>query len=449
MNAEWNYKRFVKILLIRLLVVQGFLLAMFGAFLDLTRPDLLLLYAGLLVGAFLVWLAWAKPRKTRLGGAGCLLVTLFLLISGVLGCASWLGRLAGIPSGQLAEHASALFTLVILLGPTTYHWEILEQCYYQVHLAPQIQRDLGFESDTNTLEGTWPTGRRFLYLTRIQPGGAMDQAGFRPYDIVVDGGGFTEFWQRLEEARGGPPVPITVASWSDTAPVSERPTRQISVSIPPKNYSAALERELGFRCEVMYVKESGNWIGVVVVTKLHRGGLTESAGFQDRDILLNVGGVPTFFERLEQARGLAPVTLEVVPWLDPPDVADRPVRELILEIPPATDGKSGDRRCAPGSEQALQRDLGFRAGWEWLPHRGEWRGWPTVEDLQPEGILARAGFQNKDILLEGFSWRTRWHKARGNGPISVKVAAWMEPAPVRDRVPRRMALSIPGPDNRL
>jgi hypothetical protein len=449
MHAEWTYKRVFKILIVRLFVVQGFLLALFGPFLDLTRPDLLLFYTGLLVGAFLFWLAWAKPRKTRLGGAGCLLVTVFLLISGVLGCASWLGRLAGIPSAQLAEHASALFTLFVLLGPITYHWEILEQCYYQVHLAPQIQRDLGFESDTNTLEGTWPTGRRFLFFTRIQPDGAMDQAGLRPYDIVVDGCTFTEFWQRLEESRGGPPATITVASWSDTGPVSERPTRQISVRLPRRNYSVALERELGFRCEVKYVKESGNWNGVVVVMNLHRGGLMARAGFQDRDILLNVGGVPAFFERLEQARGLAPVTLEVVPWLDPPDIADRPVREFFVEIPPATDGSLGDRRGAFRYEQALQRELGFKAGWECLPHRGEWHGWPTVEDLQPQGVLARAGFQNKDILLEGFSWSTRWHKARGQEPISVKVVSWMEPAPVRERAHRQLALSIPGSDNLL
>jgi hypothetical protein len=66
-----------------------------------------------------------------------------------------------------------------------------------------------------------------------------------------------------------------------------------------------------------------------------------------------------------------------------------------------------------------------------------------VEDLQPDGILARAGFQSKDILLESFSWRTRWRKARGKGPITVQVVSWMEPPPIRERVRRQLTISIP------
>jgi hypothetical protein len=84
-----------------------------------------------------------------------------------------------------------------------------------------------------------------------------------------------------------------------------------------------------------------------------------------------------------------------------------------------------------------------------LPHCGDWHGWPIVEDLQPDGLLARAGFQSKDVLLEGFSWNTRWHKARGKGTITVKTAAWMEPPPLRERVQRRLTISIPGPGNVL
>src|SRR5579859_8185379 len=161
----------------------------------------------------------------------------------------------------------------------------------------------------------------------------MDQAGCRPYDIVVDDVSFTEFWQRLEEARGGAPIPITVASWTDIGPVSKRSTRQISVRVPRKDYSIELENELGFRCEVRYFKQGGLGFhcdvryfkkgpyltGVVIVTKLRRNGLMERAGFRDRDILLNIGAVPDLFARLEQARGGVPVTLDVVPWLDPSD----------------------------------------------------------------------------------------------------------------------------------
>jgi hypothetical protein len=442
MYAQPAYKWIAKGLITRLLLVQAVLIIVLG--LDLTRPVLLLLYAGLLVAAFLVWLAFARPCKMRLGGTGCLMVTVVLLISAALKCTSWLHQLVRLPSAGLAEHASALFTLVILLGPITHHWRILEECYYQVYLASRLKRDLGFESTTNTL---WPDGIKYLFFTDIQTGGPMDQAGFLPYDIVVDQCTFTEFWRRLEEARGGAPVPIAVASWADSGPVSKRPTRQLCVRVPRKNYSAALEEELGFRCALAFVKESGNWNGVVLVKSLSPGGLMERAGFRERDIFLDVGGVPHLFERLEQARGLAPVTLEVVPWLDPSDLAERPVRELLLEVPPSAKRRSRNPWAAEHMEMEkdLQRELGFKAGWERLPHQGRWHGWPTVEDLQPDGILARAGFREKDILLEGFSWGLRWHKARGQEPITVKVVSWMEPVPVRERVRRRLSLFVPPP----
>jgi hypothetical protein len=93
---------------------------------------------------------------------------------------------------------------------------------------------LGFSSDTNTLEGTWPTGDRYLFFKHIDPGSLMDQAGFQPRDIVVDPRGFTEFWYQLEQARGGGPFAVTVVSWADAAPVSERPRRQVMVSVPSK-----------------------------------------------------------------------------------------------------------------------------------------------------------------------------------------------------------------------
>jgi hypothetical protein len=132
-----------------------------------------------------------------------------------------------------------------------------------------------------------------------------------------------------------------------------------------------------------------------------------------------------------------------VPWLDPTDIAERQVRELALAVPPAADERTVHRWAAFRSEEDLQRDLGFRQGWERLPHQGEWHGWPIVKDLLPDGLLARAGFQPKDILLEGFSWRTRWLKARGKEPITGKVAPWMEPQPIHERIRRQLAISVP------
>ncbi len=54
MRTRPTYSWFAKVLGMRLFVVQVVLLAVFE--LDLTRPVLLLFYAGLLVGAYLVWL---------------------------------------------------------------------------------------------------------------------------------------------------------------------------------------------------------------------------------------------------------------------------------------------------------------------------------------------------------------------------------------------------------
>ncbi len=63
MGTRPTYSWFAKVLGMRLFVVQVVLLAVFE--LDLTRPVLLLFYAGLLVGAYLVWLTFAN----RGGGA--------------------------------------------------------------------------------------------------------------------------------------------------------------------------------------------------------------------------------------------------------------------------------------------------------------------------------------------------------------------------------------------
>ena len=401
MSDQHSYWWVIKFLIGRTLVVEAVLSPIY--LFNPPRLDLLLLYASLLTCGLLLWAKFKQPRRMHLAGTGCLVLSLILPLVAILGCIAGVIAVLGLSGSWIGEHAWALFTLVLISGPLIYHWMIIEECYYQVYRSPKVERDLGFKHDTNTLEGNWPTGRKYLYLAHIQPGGLMDQAGFRPRDIVVDHSSFTAFWVRLEEARGGPPVSLNVVSWSDAGPVSKRPMRQLSMSVPRKNYSAALEKELGFRCQVKYFKENDEWTGVVIVTGLKPGGIMASAGFRDRDILRHIGPVPHFFEMLEQARGRAPVTLEVVPWIDPSDLVNRPVRELTLEVPKATAQKV---RKHSWPELELQKDLGFTQGWERLCHRGKWHGWPTITSLLPDGILARAGFRNKDILLNdraGFS----------------------------------------------
>jgi hypothetical protein len=152
---------------------------------------------------------------------------------------------------------------------------------------------------------------------------------------------------------------------------------------------------LGFRCQVEYFKERDNWNGAVTVAKLQPGGFMERAGFQERDILLNVGGVPDLFARLDQARGSAPLTMEVVPWLDPTDLADRPLRELVLEVPVAADGGVRGRWASSFRLQKdLERDLGFKEGWECLPHKGEW-----FTCVRRVGVQNNPGKPDQKVLL--------------------------------------------------
>src|SRR5262249_49792177 len=154
-----------------------------------------------------------------------------------------------------------------------------------------------FKHEVNTLEGSWPTGMRYLYFERVQPGGVLAEAGAKPYDIVMDKWDLTGFFRRLEKARGGGPIPITVASRAGPGPVSQRPTRQILVRVPAKNYSLELERDLGFRCALEYIKDAGQCVAVLTVRDLKRGKPFDQAGFRDRDVILAEGGVPHFFEK--------------------------------------------------------------------------------------------------------------------------------------------------------
>jgi hypothetical protein len=174
MQERRTFGRMEMFTLAPLLWIQVILLVFCG--LDLTRPILLLSYAGLLAPAYLVYLTFGKPRWTRLARVGWLVVILFLLISGALWCASWLASLARISPGQLTDHASALFTLVILLGPTTIGWLVHEELYYQGYLAAKLKRDLGFEDTTNTLEG----GRKYLFFFHMQAGGGWTRQASSP-----------------------------------------------------------------------------------------------------------------------------------------------------------------------------------------------------------------------------------------------------------------------------
>jgi hypothetical protein len=233
MRDEPSFAWFGKVLALRLLLCEVIALLLVFPCFGLAQPMPLLGLLGLLIIVYFVCLACRRGRIKLWSDPGCSMLLLVLPMTLLVGAVSTLAHRAGLSPEWLDETAWGLFGVLGLLAPAIYHWNILEQCYYQVPVARRLRRELGFASDTNTLEGTWPTGRKYLYFQHIDPGGLMDQAGFRSKDIVVDPRGFTEFWYQLEQARGREPITITVVSWSDPGPVSQRPRRQVMIRVPP------------------------------------------------------------------------------------------------------------------------------------------------------------------------------------------------------------------------
>jgi hypothetical protein len=216
---------------VRFALIQGVVLLLF----DLDFSD-----SSLLVGSLAVVLAlyFARLRKStsRLSSSpGCTIVLLMPLSVALLSGLSVLTSSLASVSDWLWQESSVLFTLFLALAPGVYHWCILEHFYYQTDIQQRLECDLGFESGTNTMQGQWPGGEKYLYFKSLRPGGLMEQAGIGPDDIVVDLGGLGEFWARLEAARGGEAIPLTVASGSDPGLESKRPTRKVMVRIPTRN----------------------------------------------------------------------------------------------------------------------------------------------------------------------------------------------------------------------
>ena len=231
---EPSFTWFVKVLALRFLVCEGIALLVVSPCLGFAHPILLLPVLGFLIIGYFVRMAWRRGSTGLWSDPGCsvfllALLTTLMVVIGLTGA-----HLAGLCAAWPVETAWGLFAFLGLLAPAVYHWNIIEQCYYQVLIARRLQHELGFRSETNTLEGAWPTGHKYLYFQHIEPGGLMDQAGVQPQDIVVAPRCFTEFWYRLEKAHGAAPISIAVVSWADPRPVSQRPRRQVMIRIPPR-----------------------------------------------------------------------------------------------------------------------------------------------------------------------------------------------------------------------
>ncbi len=71
---------------------------------------------------------------------------------------------------------------------------------------------------------------------------------------------------------------------------------------------------------------------VPVVKALEAGSLFHQAGFQEGDVLIDPPAPRALWRALRKAKG-RPVTITVVPWIDPPSLQDRPRRRLEVRVP--------------------------------------------------------------------------------------------------------------------
>lgn len=97
-----------------------------------------------------------------------------------------------------------------------------------------------------------------------------------------------------------------------------------------------LEKDLGFSHGSPYVKIGDSRWGTEVMTleDIKPGGVFDQAGVKEGDILLDDLSITEFFRMLERSRGKT-VTIKVVPSGNGPPLKQRPIREVIFEVPSA------------------------------------------------------------------------------------------------------------------
>jgi hypothetical protein len=136
MRDDYTFAWFVKLLTIRFLVIEGFVLSAFISFGgQLTHPTVLLGFLGLLVLLYGLCLTLKKHQRKRFTGPGCVLFLLAFFATGLLLGVCGVAQLAGLSTAWLSEPAASVFSLLVLLAPALYHGHILEEGYYQGYLA--------------------------------------------------------------------------------------------------------------------------------------------------------------------------------------------------------------------------------------------------------------------------------------------------------------------------
>jgi hypothetical protein len=240
MQKELSNYWWLKEVTLQFLVFESIAVLLVVFCLGLPHPLVMLGSLVLLILSYFTWSIRRRGSTSLPSDPGCVILFLMLLATFLVGIVASLALPASFPTEGLTETIWGLFGFLCLLAPAVMSWNLLEQGYYQIPVKKKLQSELGFKTTTNTLEGAWPIGAKYLYFTHLEPSGLMEQAGFQLRDIVVEPRGFTEFWYRLEHARGRELIAITVVLWDHPEPVSKRLRREVFIRVPPKGGSLPL-----------------------------------------------------------------------------------------------------------------------------------------------------------------------------------------------------------------
>lgn len=131
----------------------------------------------------------------------------------------------------------SVMTSVCVLGVGSIFYYLGFMAYWQLTVGRQLNEEFGFVTGTpytksqNSRDGY----QEVLVIEKVEPGGLFARAGFRERDIVCGPvRDPVQFYRMLEKARGGEPIKLTVVPWDDEVPLEERPTREITLRLPPR-----------------------------------------------------------------------------------------------------------------------------------------------------------------------------------------------------------------------
>ena len=108
---------------------------------------------------------------------------------------------------------------------------IIEAIYYQAHLGPGLERDLGFHQGSVYL-GVGRQLHSAVAITEVTANGVFAQAGFHAGNVLI-GVSHTDLFKLLHRNRGKN-AELTIVDGGDGPPFFERPTRMLSFVVPPK-----------------------------------------------------------------------------------------------------------------------------------------------------------------------------------------------------------------------